>query len=141
MAKGALLNLGLACFTSVRSFCGIQWGERKKREIAFSSFRFLHFCWAFLNLTFLKCQELSVLIKCKEPNEYNEQEVLELKEGRSLGKASQWRRRQALSWALQHKWSSEKVKAGGALQEGRREEEAGGTTRSCRSGGFRRVRV
>lgn len=99
MAKGALLNLGLACFTSVRSFCGIEWGERKRREIAFSSFPFLRFCWAFLNLTFLECRELSVLIKCKEPNEYNEQEVLESKEGRSLGKASQRRKRRALSWA------------------------------------------
>ena len=60
--------VGLAYFTTI-SFCEEEWGERKKREIAFSNFLFLHFCWAFLNLTFLKCQELLVPIKYKVPDE------------------------------------------------------------------------
>lgn len=72
--------LGLAYFTTISSFCAVERGERKKREIAFSSFLFLPFRWAFLTLTFLKCQELLVPIKCQGPRESSEREVLGLNE-------------------------------------------------------------
>lgn len=63
--------LGLAYFTTISSFCAVERGERKKREIAFSSFFFffLPFRWTFLTLTFLKCQELLVPIRCQVPRE------------------------------------------------------------------------
>ena len=52
--QGTLVIFGFADFTSVSSFCGVR--KEEKKRIAFLKSLFLHYFWAFVMLTFLKCQ-------------------------------------------------------------------------------------